>query len=61
MSHWNTIPQLPTRRFESAPQVAERAAAMGGFNFGVAEFVIVTELTLDYCELKQFDGLLGRE
>ena len=33
---------------------------MGGFNFGVAEFVIVTELTLDYCELKQFDGLFER-
>ena len=34
---------------------------MGGFNFGVAELVTVTELTLDYCELKQLDGLFGRE
>ena len=61
MSHWNAIPDLLTRRFQSAPQVAKRAAAMGGFKFGVAEFLIVTELTLDYCDLKQFDGMFESE
>ena len=33
---------------------------MVGFYFGAAELVIGTELTLDYCELKQFDGLFEK-
>ena len=38
----------------------ECAAAMGGFHLGVAELVIATELTLDCCELKQFDGVFEK-
>ena len=38
----------------------ECAAATGGFHFGAAELVIATELTLDCCELKQFDGVFEK-
>ena len=38
----------------------ERAAARGGFHFGVVELMIVAELTLDHCELKQFDALFEK-